>query len=212
MKALIYKDLCIFKYSRKVLIFICAIYALWFFFTGSSAMLSVLMVIGAVMAVGPFQYDELSKWDIYGLSLPVTRREAVTARYLVVLLLQAAAAAIAIVLTLVYWAVFPEKSLEGAGLALEGAGVWALFFTAIALPTTYRFGSNRGRLITLLFTLVPAMFAAFLLKVDENILQSLTEVSAFQVALTFHILLAVAILAVIGSYLFSCRIYLKKDF
>ena len=89
MKALIYKDLlAVWKYCRTH-IFMCAAFLLASIFVEEYSFLQMYPLIFIGMLVNTLiAYDERDKWDRQVLTMPVTRTQYVSAKYLTGLILQ----------------------------------------------------------------------------------------------------------------------------
>ena len=60
---------------------------------------SILAVLFLMMPLTVFSYDESAKWDAYGLTLPVSRKQIVLSRYVLTLLMLAVGSLIGAVFT-----------------------------------------------------------------------------------------------------------------
>ena len=100
MSGLIVKDFLILRKTLRSYLLILAIYVAVAFagYWSSSFVGGFMMVMVALLPMNTFAYDKQAKWDVYGLSLPVGRTKTVAARYLAVLIMFAASAALTIVL------------------------------------------------------------------------------------------------------------------
>lgn len=147
MKALIYKDLlAVWKYCRTY-IFMCAAFLLSSVFVEEYSFLQMYPLIFMGMLVNTLiAYDERDKWDRQVLTMPVTRKQYVSAKYLTGLILQG----VVLVLTAL---------AHGLQLHLAGSLVWDVFWMDIAmlvvlavaapsliLPFIFKNGSEKGRM------------------------------------------------------------------
>lgn len=89
MIGLVYKDLlCLAQKPAASYLFVVAIYGLltvagvW----DGTILSTVLAVLISMLPYSCFSYDNIAKWELYGLSLPLRRSRIVLARYLTVLL------------------------------------------------------------------------------------------------------------------------------
>ena len=162
MKALIYKDLlAVWKYCRTH-IFMCAAFLTSSIFVEEYSFLQMYPLIFMGMLVNTLiAYDERDKWDRQVLTMPVTRKQYVSAKYLtglilqgVVLLLTAGAHALQLHLA---------KSLVWDAFWMDIAMLVVLAVSApsLILPFIFKNGSEKGRLAYLivfgtLFALVAA--------------------------------------------------------
>ena len=88
MRALIIKDLLNLKSYFKQLIFIYGFY-LVFSLMGVwdiSFFISIAALLGAMMFISTMSYDEMSRWDAFAISSPISRKDLVTSKYLLMLL------------------------------------------------------------------------------------------------------------------------------
>ncbi|MEL7656992.1 MAG: ABC-2 transporter permease, partial [Bacillota bacterium] len=89
MIGLILKDFYTIRQYSKTMLFMLVFFALISagldnpaaFFEG------FIIIMSTMMSIYSFSYDNLAKWDRYGLSLPVTRKEVVASKYILSLLL-----------------------------------------------------------------------------------------------------------------------------
>ena len=147
MKALIYKDLlAVWKYCRTH-IFMCAAFLLSSVFVEEYSFLQMYPLIFMGMLVNTLiAYDERDKWDRQVLTMPITRKQYVTAKYLTGLILQGT------VFLLTAAAHFVQ-------LKLVNRFVWECFRTDLAmmvvlaaaapsliLPFVFKNGSEKGRM------------------------------------------------------------------
>ena len=84
MKGLFVKDLLVLRrYIRTMAVFV-LVYILVFTLIDSADVISGMVpLVLAMMSMAAFSYDELAKWDRFALTMPVSRRQVVGARYLV---------------------------------------------------------------------------------------------------------------------------------
>ena len=146
MKALIYKDfLAIWKYCRTYVL-MCAVFLVSSVFIEEYSFLQMYPLIFMGMLVNTLiAYDERDKWDRQVLTMPVTRTQYVSAKYLTGLILQG----VVLVLT---------SLAHALQLHLTKSLVWDAFWVDIAmlvvlavsapsliLPFIFKNGSEKGR-------------------------------------------------------------------
>ena len=175
MKALIYKDLlAVWKYCRTHII-MCAAFLTSSIFVEEYSFLQMYPLIFMGMLVNTLiAYDERDKWDRQVLTMPVTRRQYVSAKYLTSLLLQGTV----LVLTAV------GHALQ---LRLSGSFEWAAYWTdltamlllasaapSLILPFIFKNGSEKGRMAYLVVVgVIFAMAAGFGIVLKKLNLQNL---------------------------------------
>lgn len=150
MSGLIVKDFLILRKTLRSYLLILAIYVAVAFagYWSSSFVGGFMMVMVALLPMNTFAYDKQAKWDVYGLSLPVGRTKTVAARYLAVLIMFAASAALTIVLGAVMnLAGRMEEELGEYLFACALCIVIAMLVNAMMLPFLYKFGPERARMM-----------------------------------------------------------------
>ena len=209
MKALIYKDLlAVWKYCRTY-IFMCAAFLLSSVFVEEYSFLQMYPLIFMGMLVNTLiAYDERDKWDRQVLTMPVTRKQYVSAKYLTGLLLQG----VVLVLTAL---------AHGLQLHLAGSLVWEAFWVDIAmlvvlavsapsliLPFIFKNGSEKGRMAYLIvFGTLFALVAAGGVVLDKlGMVVELTELPMG----TISVLAAVVLYP--ASWALSVHWYGKREF
>ena len=146
MKGLILKDLYMTrKYFRNYLFILILFLGLSFADGDNLFMVFYPGMICALIPVNLLAYDERSHWDIYSLTLPVTRDMAVSAKYLLglillgsVYLLTAATQALRMVL---------DGSFVWESYLVLMSLVWMAFLVAssVSLPFMFKLGVEKGR-------------------------------------------------------------------
>ena len=162
MKGLIIKDLYqLAKYCRSFLIILVIFLAAsamnqnnWFFLFYPSLLCGMIPV--TLLA-----YDERSHWDRYALSLPVTRRQIVTGKYVIGL----GTILVSLLLSLALSAVRMGKTgsfSAGDLFSLGGAIFLSASLTAsVTLPFMFKMGVEKGRVIY--YVVIGAMTALIFL-------------------------------------------------
>lgn len=216
MSGLIVKDFLILRKTLRSYLMILLIYGAVAFsgFWQASFVSGFMMVMVSVLPMNVFAYDKQSKWDVYGLSLPVGRTKTVAARYLVVLILTGLAGAVAIVFgAAMHLAGRMEEPLGQFLLACAVFVVFTMMINAVMLPLLYRFGSERARMmlfgvmgviaVLVVILLMPLGGLEWLNSLDESALEQAAALPAAAVAAGL-VLLAL-------SFLLSRHFYGNQD-
>ena len=162
MKALIYKDLiAVWRYCRNYL-FICGGFLVLSIFVEEYAFLQIypLILMGTLINT-LIAYDERDGWDLQVLTMPVSRKQYVTAKYLTGLVLQGTTLAL-------------TAAVYGLGNWMNGTFDWEVFWRdvglmvllaaaapSLILPFVFRNGSEKGRMAYLIvFGTIFALFVA----------------------------------------------------
>ena len=209
MKALIYKDLvAVWKYCRTYLL-MCAVFLVASVFVEEYSFLQMYPVIFMGMLVNTLiAYDERDRWDRQVLTMPITRKQYVTAKYLTGLILQACV----LVLT---------AAAHGAQLHLAGAFSWDRFGMDMAmmvvlasaapsliLPFIFKNGSEKGRMayLIVLGSIFAAAAAGLVVLKKLNLVDSPMELPVPVLAVVTAVILYPA------SWALSVRWYGKREF
>ena len=158
MKGLFMKDLLVLrKYARTMAVFILVYIVVFSMLDSVDVISGMVTLVLAMMSVATFSYDELAKWDRFGLTMPVSRKQAVASRYLVCLLFTVLGGVITLAFSLVFG--YIRKTGDPAQSLLSSYTILsvAVLFLSLILPFLYKFGPERGRLFMILVFLLPTM-------------------------------------------------------
>ena len=167
MKGLLLKDILNFKNQQgKTFVFLIALYFLLALQMKSSSFFAGLWVmLGATLPISSIAYDEKAKWEKYALTMPITRKELVTSKYVLSFLFIILGNLLS--LPFIY---LIDKKLDTenllTALVLMAMGI---LFNSIMLPFTFRFGSENTRVIMILVVAIPFLIVYILQKLDINI-------------------------------------------
>lgn len=218
IKGLIIKDLLQLKSYRKSLIAFIVIFILVSMSQESTVevgnMLVLMMTLGLGMfSIATFNYDEMSKADRYILTLPLTRKQVVRAKYVLVIGSTIVGSLMGIIsggiITFVMSKTIPN--LLDLGLMALGGILGIGLVESIQIPCIYKFGAEKGRIQTFMMTAVVALLAGGIFYMGEkanlpigNLFESLNQF------LPFVLIIAVVVMYGI-SYRISVGIFSKKE-
>lgn len=210
MSGLIKKDFYLAQPLFKSYAFLYAVFFVLTFLEvyGSNFLTAVLVMVGIMLPVNTFAYDEQVHWDGYAVALPTGRTGYVQAKYLFSLLVSLGFGLLSGLLSALLF--FLDKSdvgnLPDAILAnLSPVGV-TLLLNALLLPLLFRFGTQKGRI-----------FLAIAVGIGVAATVSLSHIFPFSVQIFPSFLPPVLIFPLLGlllllpSYFTSLRILQKKD-
>lgn len=208
MKGLIYKDFVSIKSQLKLYVIFVAAFFVLGLVSGATEVLSALMPMLAVLIpITVVAYDDLSGWNGFALSMPVSRSGLVKARYLfteTIILIMAA-------VTCAEYIIVSRNAAETVMTTVMLYAVSNLIF-AIIMPIILKFGVQKARVI---FMGVAAASAALIVWLsgdravafrDAIISMKLSDEAIFIIAL------AGSLLVVFISMKISQSIYRNKDF
>ena len=206
MKGLILKDLLNLKSTFKMLGAMIVFFAVAFLREGNSFVFGIIILMFAMMVVTTISCDDLAKWDAYALTMPVTRKEMVLSKYLVMVLLNTLGAVLSLIIGIV-GSFLMNQSFDLEILVIVGlVYLIAFIFGSVIIPLIYKFGTEKARLMLFLCALIPT--ALFLLLEQFNVPLPTTG----NPWIYLFLLIVFAVVGVVLSYLISLKIYTKKEF
>ena len=157
-------------------------------------------ILNSVMPVSALSYDDTEHWLAYCDTLPVTRRQYVSGKYIIslicggtIFLLSAIAAAIRLCRS---GAFYPADLLD----QLAVLAMISLVSTALVMPPIFKFGAQKGRIV---FIGVVGIFCGLSAILDTP------DLSGISLPIALLPILATVIFAV--SWLLSIRFYEKRE-
>lgn len=147
MKGLLLKDFYLsWRYCRALFIIVAVFLCLSFVGEKTLFFQVYPMLLSSVIPVSLMGYDERDRWTAYSSTLPYTRGQLVSAKYLVGLCFGMAAflvsmVAMAVRMQLMGWFSWVELATVGTTLLLLGCVTPALM-----LPVIFKFGVEKGRI------------------------------------------------------------------
>ena len=210
MTGLMMKDALVMRKTLRL-------YALFLLFYSGLAMsvaLAMVEVIVMVLPISSFSYDEAAKWDRYAAVLPVGRTAVVKARYLFLLLVLLAAAAIGLVGSILASLLAREDLGELLATLLVSMGL-GLMIADIMLPVVYQLGPERARpwMYVIIFAPIVVLLGGAKLGLFDGIdLSWLDQLPELAVLGVFALVPLVPLVGMLLSCWISCRIYARKEF
>ena len=203
MKALLRKDLYTTVGSLRMIFLIMAIFAVVTVFAENTGFyVPYLVVLPSTLGSTLINLDTREKWDRFALTLPVSRRTVIGARYVFMLLLVLFGTATGA-------ACFALRTVRGfeSGGIIEAVAVCmaaGLTVPSVLLPVAYKFGADKGRYIVI-FLIMGLMIGLMSLAGENFDLSGLPlRVPAWTLPLAAAGLFAL-------SWAVSVRIYEKKE-
>ena len=199
----------------KYLAFMALIFCVVFIPLGNGLRLYIILIMfGALLPTTAISFDTAARWDKYAVSLPVTRREIVGARYQLMVGGICVAGVISLIIAVAMMILMPD---EGIFLPYFSPLMLMVLFVAcglllgsIALPLTLKFGVEKMRYIIMVIALTPVV-VIFGMSFFAD-LSGITPTDPVLMPVIIGVLLAVTALFVYVSFWLSVRIYAKKEF
>ena len=209
MKGLLLKDFYMAKrYCRFYLVIALAFIAISVVGEQNTFFVFYPMLMSTVVPVTLLAYDERSKWETNSATMPYTRKQLVSAKYIIMLFLLGSC------LILIGISQYARMLRAGTvqwgklGVLMETLFVAGLLFPSLMLPVVFRFGAEKGRMlyfaVMITFFVVAALFDKILPKGYH--LQSGAQ--------AWVIIVGIAVLGLILwiSWSLSIHFYTKREF
>lgn len=211
MLGMMRKDLCLLLQRSRAILMMAGVGIIIGFSTDGSFMIGYLTMISAILTIGTISYDEFDNGYPFLLTLPVTRRSYVTAKYIFCFLGD-----------LVGWAaasvIYAGCCLaKGAGLGMEQLAAALVFLpvvglmSAVMLPLQLKYGAEKSRLaLAVLFGGI-GVLGALGMKLFPGLPNTLRAFPEISGAALGAAALGAVVAAVALSYWISLGIMEKKE-
>lgn len=216
MKGLILKDIYNAMTQGKALIFMIVIFGVCFANAASGTLIMMCTIYAAVMVVNNLALDEMCSWEVYALTMPITRSQLVLSKYIV----SAAYSLCGILLGIVMTAALrvlgfgQGQSSPELILAISVTGLaMATVFIALLIPVNFKFGVQKGRFVLLgIAALIGGGGVVLSGNEDSKVLAALDKLGQLNGATMILITLAAAAVIMSISFMISVRIVNNKEF
>ena len=210
MLGLIKKDFLLIKANLKSMIIIFVIYIM-LAFQGTFDVTFIIPLIGIMLFISTFSYDDFNNWNSYAVTLPDGRRNVVRAKYIASIIFTVILGAVALAISAgISYTKTNSINVDEIMSSLMGTMLSSIIIISLLYPIVFKFGATNGRII--LFAVVfgiagiGALIAQF---VDTtpiiNMINRLDSYSLIAIPIISAILLGI-------SYLISNKIYQNKEF
>lgn len=211
MLGMMRKDLCLLLQRSRAMLMMAGVGIIIGFSTDGSFMIGYLTMISAILTISTISYDEFDNGYPFLLTLPVTRKSYVTAKYIFCFLGD-----------LVGWAaasvIYAGCCLaKGAGLGMEQLAAALVFLpvvglmSAVMLPLQLKYGAEKSRLaLAVLFGGI-GVLGALGMKLFPGLPDTLRAFPEISGAALGAAALGAVVAAVALSYWISLGIMEKKE-
>jgi len=206
MSGILLKDFLYLRQQPKFLLLLFGFFIIFFIATGNQTELNslftrLIVMLTSILVINTFSYDEISKWDGYAFSLPITKKQTVLCKYLLTLILSLVGVLIALCIN---FAVNHAMSVENFVELYCAFGV-SIAFCSILIPLFYKYGTQKARIAIMIVVLLPT-FGLSLLK-NANLPMPTDADINFMLALSPLFLIVIFI----ASYFISSKIMENKE-
>lgn len=214
MKSLILKDLYNIGHNAKSMLFILVVLVAAFIPTsGVAEYIFACAILCSMMIVTTFSFDDNSKWARYAMITPVSKRDLVAGKFIVLAIFCAIGSLFGLAVGSAGGLFMKKVSFDIAEIAellLLALIAWviSLIFGSMSIPLVFKFGAEKGRVLLLVSFLIPAAICF-------GIYQLLVMLGVkFTDQLVFVLLCCSPIIALIwccAMYQMSCCIFEKQE-
>lgn len=212
MKGLILKDMCNVKSYGKQYGIIMLFMIAWGIIMKNISFISIYAILlGGLLVLTSISLDEMVHFEKLLFTMPVSRKQYVLSKYLLLLILISAAIVLASVVSLLQSITTGESFVENIIFIISSAGVFALTY-AVTFPVIFKKGVEKARYVYVFAMLVigAAIFGMVklvtFLGVDVNTLEEQIDPFMFAGGI---ILFCIAVLFI--SYRFSVSAIMKRE-
>lgn len=168
-----------------------------------------------MIALSSFSFDEVSKSEKYILSLPITKKDVVLSKYILVNLLTIISLIIAIILSVVIKYIIKSdiQIIEIIVSGLTGLVV-IMSFAFIQIPSIYKFGYEKGRINGVMITSIIAICITGIIFLISKIPVVFNNINIIEniIEKTFFIIVSIVYIVInYVSYKVSCKFYNKRE-
>jgi ABC-2 type transport system permease protein len=213
MKSLILKDLYNIGHNAKSMLFMLIVFACFIFSFDVSGYIFICAILCSAMIITTFAFDENSKWTRYAMIMPVSKKDIVAAKFIVLAIFCLIGCLFGLVVGSICGIAAGKITLDLAGIGellsfTLTALVISLIFGSLSIPLLFQFGPEKARLLMLVSFFVPTLIVAGIYK-----LLVMMGVQ-FTAQLSLILLCCSPIFAFLwcyGMFHISCRIFSKKE-
>lgn len=210
MLGLIKKDFLLIKANLKSMVIIFIVYLI-LAFQGTFDVTFIVPLIGIMLFISTFSYDDFNNWNSYAVTLPDGRKNVVRAKYIASIILTVVLGAVALAIGIgISYTKTNSINLDEIISSLMGTMLSSVIIISLLYPIVFKFGATNGRII--LFAVVfgiagiGALIAQFVdMTSIINMINRLDSYSLIAIPIISVILLGI-------SYLISNKIYRNKEF
>ena len=162
MKSLILKDLYNIGHNVKSMLFILVVFAVALIPTsGVAGYIFVCAILCSMMIVTTFSFDDNSKWARYAMIMPVSKKDLVAGKFIVLAIFCLVGSLFGLVVGSIAGLTIKSISFDLARigellfLALT-AWIVSIIYGSMSIPLVFKFGAEKGRVLLLVSFLIPA--------------------------------------------------------
>lgn len=210
MLGLIKKDFLLIKANLKSMVIIFIVYLI-LAFQGTFDVTFIIPLIGIMLFISTFSYDDFNNWNSYAVTLPNGRKNVVRAKYISSIILTVVLGIVALAIGLgISYTKTNTINLDEIISSLMGTVLSSVIIISLLYPIVFKFGATNGRIILFAVVFGIAGIGALISNFVDmtsviNMINGLDNYSLIAIPIISIILLGI-------SYLISNKIYQSKEF
>lgn len=210
MLGLIKKDFLLIKANLKTMAIIFIVY-LMLELQGTFDGIYIVPLVGIMLFISTFSYDEFNNWNSYVVTLPNGRENVVRAKYIASIILTVILGIVALAINIgITYAKINSINLDESMSSLIGTMLSSVIIISLLYPIVFKFGATNGRIILFAFVIGIAGLGTLISQFIDmtsaiNMINRLDNYSMIAIPIISVILLCI-------SYLISNKIYKNKEF
>lgn len=202
MKGLLIKDFYMLqKYCKIYIIIVLIFIAAAFVSSNNLFFLFYPCVISGIIPVMLLGYDERSKWDSYCKTMPYSKIQIVSCKYIIGLIIQAVVLILSGIAQAVQMSIKGNFSFDSYLLTMMILFILSCFSSSVCLPFIFKFGVEKGRLIYYVMIGFVAGGGVILLNISSDFTKNFISANTI-----------IAIICVISLLLYALSWYLSFVF
>lgn len=215
MKSLIIKDLYNIGHNVKSMILIVLFFAVMFIPSSQvGSYIAICCVLCTTMVITTFSFDDFSGWDRYAMIMPVTKKELVAGKFVVLLIFSGIGCLSSLVLGTVGSLIFHKigfdwESISGILVMALGSFAIAVVLGSISLPLVFKFGAEKARMLLMVSFVIPFLIFFGIYKFLQLLGVTVTEST---VQFLLYLSPVIALVWTYVMYKISYRIFAQKEF
>ena len=210
MVGLMKKDFLLIKANIKSMIIIFIVFFI-FAFQGTFDIVFIVPIIGIMLFISTFSYDDFNNWNSYAVTLPDGRKNVVRAKYVASIILAVALGTLCLAISMAISYVRTNNiNFDDTLSLLMGTILSSVIIISLLYPIMFKYGATNGRIIMFIMifgiTGIGVMLEKF---IDMTFLINMIN------ELDNYMFIAVPVISIILlgiSYLISSKIYINKEF
>ncbi|MFD3259790.1 ABC-2 transporter permease [Paenibacillus lentus] len=164
MKSLIWKDLYNIGHNIWSMVFMLVVFV--FILVPQNGPISYIITSGilcGMMVITTFAFDDHAKWTKYAMIMPLTRKDIVRSKFIVLLIFSIIGVVSGTILGVAGGAIFKKIDLTSMNdwmslLVAAGIGlVISCFFGCLIIPLLFKYGAEKARALSLVAFVIPVL-------------------------------------------------------